>query len=129
MIAYAGPTDMRLPIQDALSYPARWTAAVEPLDLVASAPWTFEPAEPERYPALALARRALGVGGTAAAILNAADEVAVAAFLEGRLAFDRIIPVVAEVLDACDVTAATSIETIFEADAAARSEARQRLGE
>ncbi len=129
MIAYAGPTDMRLPIQDALSYPARWTAAVEPLDLVASAPWTFEPAEPERYPALALARRALDVGGTAAAILNAADEVAVAAFLEGRLAFDRIIPVVAEVLDACDVTAATSIETIFEADAAARSEARQRLGE
>ena len=59
MIAYAGPTDMRLPIQDALSYPERWTQAVEPLDLVSSAPWTFEQAEPERYPALALARRAI----------------------------------------------------------------------
>jgi len=129
MIAHAGPTDMRLPIQDALSYPARWSAAVKPLDLVASAPWTFEAAEPERYPALGLARRALDAGGTAAAILNAADEVAVAAFLESRLAFDRIVPLVAEVLDACDATAATSIETIFAADAAARSEAQRRLGD
>ena len=129
MIAHAGPTDMRLPIQDALSYPARWSAAVKPLDLVASAPWTFEAAEPERYPALGLARRALDTGGTAAAILNAADEVAVAAFLESRLAFDRIVPLVAEVLDACDATAATSIETIFAADAAARSEAQRRLGD
>ncbi len=129
MIAHAGPTDMRLPIQDALSFPARWAAAVEPLDLIASAPWTFEPAEPERYPALGLARRALAAGGTAPAILNAADEVAVAAFLEGRLAFDRIVPVVAAVLDACEVTVADSIETIFAADAAARSEARLRLDE
>ena len=128
MIAHAGPTDMRLPIQDALSYPARWSAAVEPLDLVASAPWTFEAAEPERYPALELARRALDAGGTAPAILNAADEVAVAAFLEGRLAFDRIVAVVAEVLDQCNATTATDIETIFAADAAARSEAQRRLG-
>lgn len=128
MIVHAGPTDMRLPIQDALSYPARWTLAVEPLDLVASAPWTFEQTEPEHYPALALARQALEAGGTAPAILNAADEVAVAAFLEGRLAFARIVPFVAEVLEACDITDADGIETIFEADATARSEAKRRLG-
>ncbi len=129
MIAHAGPTDMRLPIQDALSFPARWAPAVEPLDLIASAPWTFEAADPERYPALGLARRALAAGGTAPAILNAADEVAVAAFLEGRLAFDRIVPVVAAVLDTCEVTAADSIETIFVADAAARAETLLRMDE
>ncbi len=129
MIAYAGPTDMRLPIQDALSYPERWTQAVEPLDLVSSAPWTFEQAEPERYPALALARQALEMGGTAPAVLNAADEVAVAAFLEGRLSFARIIPFVAKVLEGCDISDADNIETILEADATARSEAKRHLGE
>ena len=129
MIAYAGPTDMRLPIQDALSYPARWTHSVEPLDLVSSAPWTFEQAEPKLYPALALARQALEMGGTAPAILNAVDEIAVAAFLEGRLAFARIIPFVAEVLEGCNITDADDIETILEADATARSAAKRHLCE
>jgi 1-deoxy-D-xylulose-5-phosphate reductoisomerase len=129
MIAYAGPTDMRLPIQDALSYPERWTHSVEPLDLVSSAPWTFEQAEPELYPALALARQALEMGGTAPAILNAVDEIAVAAFLEGQLTFARIIPFVAEVLEGCNITDADDIETILEADATARSEAKRHLGE
>jgi len=127
MIAHAGPTDMRLPIQDALSYPERWDRAVEPLGLPESAPWTFEPTDGERYPALALARRALELGGTAPAILNAADEVAVAAFLDGTLAFDRIVPLVADVLDACDATAATDLDTVFAADHAARAETGRRL--
>ena len=127
MIAHAGPTDMRLPIQDALSYPARWTAAVEPLDLVASAPWTFEEADPDRYPALGLARRALDAGGTAPAILNAADEVAVAAFLAGHVGFDRIVPLVADVLGASRITDASGIEAILEADAGARTETERRL--
>jgi 1-deoxy-D-xylulose-5-phosphate reductoisomerase len=127
MIAHAGPTDMRLPIQDALSYPQRWERTVEPLGLPESAPWTFEPADPERYPALALARRALYVGGTAPAILNAADEVAVAAFLDGALPFDRIVAVVSEVLAACEVRPATDLETLFAADAAARAEAERHL--
>ena len=98
MIAHAGPTDMRLPIQDALSYPERWERAVEALDLPGSAPWTFEPADPARYPALGLARDALSAGGTAPAMLNAADEVAVAAFLQGKLPFDRILPTVSATL-------------------------------
>jgi 1-deoxy-D-xylulose-5-phosphate reductoisomerase len=127
LIAHAGPTDMRLPIQDALSHPQRWERSVEPLGLPESAPWTFEPAEPDRYPALALARRALDAGGTAPAILNAADEVAVAAFLGGALSFDAIVSLVADVLDACEVTAADELESVFAADAAARAETERRL--
>jgi 1-deoxy-D-xylulose-5-phosphate reductoisomerase len=127
MIAHAGPTDMRLPIQDALSYPERWERAVEPLGLPESGPWTFEPADPERYPALSLARRALEAGGTAPATLNAADEVAVAAFLSGALPFDRIVPLVSEVLDASDVTAMDDLDAVFAADRAARGETQRRL--
>ena len=69
------------------------------------------------------------MGGTAPAILNAADEIAVAAFLEGRLAFTRIIPFVAEVLQGCNITDADDIETILEADATARSAAKRHLVE
>lgn len=127
MIAHAGPADMRLPIQDALSYPERWDRAVEPLNLPESGPWTFEPANPERYPALSLARRALEAGGSAPATLNAADEVAVAAFLGGALPFDRIVPLVSEVLDACEVTATDDLDAVFAADRAARDETERRL--
>jgi len=127
LIAHAGPTDMRLPIQDALSYPDRWPRAVDALDLPQSAPWTFESADEGRYPALALARRALQLGGTAPAVLNAADEVAVVAFLAGSLAFDRIVPLVAEVLEATDIGAADTLDAIFAADAAARSATERRL--
>lgn len=125
MIAHAGPTDMRLPIQDALSYPDRWRGTVERLDLPASAPWTFESAD--GYPALALARRALEVGGTAPAVLNAADEVAVAAFLDGALPFDEIVPLVAAVLDGTEIDNATEIDTVLAADRAARVATKQRL--
>ncbi len=127
MIAHAGPADMRLPIQDALSYPERWERAVEPLSLPESGPWTFEPADPERYPALSLARRALEAGGSAPAILNAADEVAVAAFLGGTLPFDRIVPLVSEVLDTCEVTTAGDLDAVLAADRAARDETQRRL--
>jgi 1-deoxy-D-xylulose-5-phosphate reductoisomerase len=127
LIAHAGPTDMRLPIQDALSYPERWERAVEPLGLPASAPWGFEAVDDERYPALTLARDALERGGTAPAVLNAADEVAVAAFLAGRLPFTAIVPLVAEVLEARPAVAADSIDAVLAADAAARAEAEQRL--
>jgi len=127
LIAHAGPTDMRLPIQDALSYPERWEPAVEPLDLIASGPWSFEPADPDRYPALRLARQAMQAGGTAPAFLNAADEVAVAAFLDGTLPFRRIVAVVAEALESAEVGPADTLDAVFEADRAGRRVARAIL--
>jgi 1-deoxy-D-xylulose-5-phosphate reductoisomerase len=127
LIAHAGPTDMRLPIQDALSYPERWERAVDALDLPASGPWNFEPADRDRYPALGLARDALARGGTAAAALNASDEVAVAAFLGGQLAFDRIVPLVAEVMETVDPAPLDDLESVFRTDRAARAETERRL--
>jgi 1-deoxy-D-xylulose-5-phosphate reductoisomerase len=127
LIAHAGPTDMRLPIQDALSYPERWEPAVEPLDLIASGPWSFEPADPDRYPALRLAREAMQAGGTAPAFLNAADEVAVAAFLDGALPFRRIVAVVAEALESAESGPADALDAVFEADRAGRRAARAIL--
>ena len=129
MIAAAGPTDMRLPIQDALTYPERWKPSVTPLSLVDSSPWTFEAADPERYPALGLARAALERGGTAPAVLNAADEVAVEAFLAGRLPFDKIVDVAEHTLDEVQNGAATTLQGIFAADREARRIACRMLEE
>lgn len=127
MIAHAGPTDMRLPIQDALSYPERWDRAVDALDLPASAPWTFEAADPRSYPALGLAREALRTGGTAPAMLNAADEIAVAAFLKGALPFDQILPTVRDTLAVVEATPADSLDAILDADRVARAAAADIL--
>lgn len=125
LLAQAGPTDMRLPIQDALTYPERWEPSVPRLDLTASSPWTFLPAGD--YPALRLARRALEIGGAAPAVLNAADEVAVEAFLDGSLSFDRITGLVEMVLEEISPEAADSIEAIRRADARGREIARSHL--
>ena len=129
MIAHAGPTDMRLPIQDALSYPHRWEPTAEPLGLPESSPWTFEPADHDRYPALRIAYEALSTGGTAATVLNAADEVAVAAFMDGALPFDRIIPLVSNVLENATIGPLDDIQSVLEADRAARADARRILDE
>jgi 1-deoxy-D-xylulose-5-phosphate reductoisomerase len=127
LVAQVGPTDMRIPIQYALSYPERWSSVVEHLDVPTSSPWEFEPSEGERFVALDLARQALRAGGTAPAVLNAADEVAVAAFLQQELRFDQITAVVADVLEEVAVSTADSIESILEADATARRAARARV--
>ena len=129
MIAHAGPTDMRLAIQDALSYPHRWEPSVEPLDLAASSPWTFEATDRDRHPALRIAYDALATGGTAPAVVNAADEVAVAAFLGGSLPFDRIVPVVARTLENLAIAPLAGIDSALEADAAARRETTRILEE
>lgn len=127
LLAHAGPTDMRLPLQDVLAYPERWPPVAEPLELPRSSPWTFQAAAEETYPALGLARRALALGGTAPAVLNAADEVAVEAFLEGNLRFDRILTVVADALDRHDPLPGPSLEAIREADREGRELARDRV--
>jgi 1-deoxy-D-xylulose-5-phosphate reductoisomerase len=100
VIAQLGVTDMRLPIQYAFSYPERWSATLPPLDLAHAGRLEFEPPDTRRFPCLALAFRALRGPDGLAIVLNAANEVAVAAFLEGRLSFTGISATIAQVMDA-----------------------------
>ena len=100
LLAQLGATDMRLPIQYAFSYPERWEAPLPGLDLARCGDLAFEEPDHDRFPCLGLAYRALRGGPALPVVLNAANEVAVAAFLEGRLAFPAIPAVIEEVLDA-----------------------------
>jgi len=99
ILAQLGVTDMRLPIQYALSYPDRWEAPIPPLDLTQCGALTFEPADTARFPSLDLAFRALQGDAGLPIVLNAANDVAVAAFLEGRLPFTSIPEVIAASMD------------------------------
>ena len=100
MIAQLGVTDMRLPIQYAFSYPERWTAALPPLDLAHAGRLEFERPDPRRFPCLGLAFRALRGGEGLAIVLNAANEIAVSAFMHGHLGFPGIAEVIARTMDA-----------------------------
>ncbi len=121
--AQLGAPDMRVPIQYALCYPDRPPVAWKRLSLLDVASLTFEPPDFERFPCLALAYRAGREGGTAPAALNAANEVAVEAFLMERIGFGDIARCVESVLEAHTVTDAGDLESILEADAWARHEA------
>jgi 1-deoxy-D-xylulose-5-phosphate reductoisomerase len=102
IIAQLGVTDMRLPIQYAFSYPERWTAPVAPLDLTRCGQLDFEPPDTTRFPCLSLAFRALEGHPGLPVVLNAANEIAVQAFLDGRLGFQDIAPTIERALDAFD---------------------------
>jgi 1-deoxy-D-xylulose-5-phosphate reductoisomerase len=123
VLAQLGNPDMRIPIAHALAYPERIDPGVEALDLFAVASLDFEPPDLDRFPCLRLAYRALQAGGSAPILLNAANEVAVASFLERRLAFDRIPEVLARVAAA----PVESLEDVLAADALARRTAMQKL--
>jgi 1-deoxy-D-xylulose-5-phosphate reductoisomerase len=97
-LAQLGPSDMRVPIASCLAWPQRMETGLAPLDLAAIGQLTFEPTNEELFPATRLCRDAIKAGGGAPAVLNAANEVAVAAFLEERIAFTRIAAVVEETL-------------------------------
>ena len=127
ILAQLGNPDMRIPIAHALGWPERIASGVESLDLVAAARLDFEAPDVSRFPSLRLAREAAEAGGTAPAVLNAANEVAVAAFLAGDAGFNRIPEVIEDVLQHHDSATATSLEAVLEADARARAEARRRL--
>jgi len=99
VIAQLGVTDMRLPIQYAFSWPERWEAPLPPLNLAQCRTLGFEEPDHDRFPCLGLAYRALSAGGTSPVVLNAANEVAVAAFLERRLPFPGIPRLIEQVLD------------------------------
>ena len=120
VIAQLSNPDMRVPIAHALAYPQRIESGAKPLDLAAIGRLDFEPPDMRRFPCLGLAFEALRAGGTAPAILNAANEVAVDAFLRGRLGFTGIAQVSADVLGQIAVTGADDMECILEADRSAR---------
>jgi 1-deoxy-D-xylulose-5-phosphate reductoisomerase len=98
-MAQASPPDMRIPIALGLAWPGRVPDAAPGCDWTTAATWEFYPLDDDAFPAVQLARRAGTAGGTAPAVFNGADEACVAAFVEGRLAFDRIVPTVAWVVD------------------------------
>lgn len=120
VLAQLGAPDMRTPIAHALAWPERVESGSARLDLTAIGRLHFEAPDLVRFPSLDLARAAAAAGGTAPAVLNAANEVAVAAFLEGRLNFPGIPAVIDEVLSALPAAAAESLEGVLEADATAR---------
>ncbi|MCJ7420222.1 1-deoxy-D-xylulose-5-phosphate reductoisomerase [Sphingomicrobium astaxanthinifaciens] len=127
ILAQMGPSDMRVPIAHCLAWPERMETAIERLDLPTIARLDFEAPDPERFPALRLARAALEAGGSAPARLNAANEVAVAAFLDERIGFADIAATVEAVLAASDPGAPQSIEQLLEIDAATRAMTRERV--
>ena len=126
-IAKLSPPDMRLPIQLAIGAPTRLPRAPASMDWGAAQQLTFEPVDAETFPMLGLAVTAGRTGGTAPAVYNAANEEAVAAFLERRLGFLGIAETVAAVLEAHEAVPATDLDTVLAADTWARAEARERL--
>jgi 1-deoxy-D-xylulose-5-phosphate reductoisomerase len=121
VIAQISATDMRMPIQYALTYPERSDAPVPRLDWRQARNWEFHPPDYARFPLLGLAYSALETGGSATCTLNAADEVAVEAFLEGRIGFQAIAEVVEETLNHVPVRRLGSIDDILEVDRKSRS--------
>lgn len=126
-LAQLGPSDMRVPIASALAWPRRMDTPCKPLDLPAIGELTFMAPDEERFPATRLAREAVQQGGAAPAVLNAANEVAVAAFLAGQIAFTQIADIVGETLDADLPRAPTSLDDVLAVDAGARSRASALL--
>ena len=124
-LAQLGSPDMRIPIASALAWPVRMTTPCQPLDLARIGRLDFEAPDEERFPALRLARHVAGQGGSAPAILNAANEVAVAAFLKGEIGFLDIAMIVEDVLNRYSAPAPCRIEDVLDVDARARTMAGQ----
>jgi 1-deoxy-D-xylulose-5-phosphate reductoisomerase len=126
VIAQMGHPDMRGPIQYALTWPERFDAPVRRLDLAELKSLTFEAPDPVRFPALNLGRRAIRAGGTMGAVLNAANEIAVEAFLAGRIRFTQIAAIVGETMDAHRFLPVPTLQDLQAADAWARDDAARR---
>ncbi|QLC21478.1 1-deoxy-D-xylulose-5-phosphate reductoisomerase [Parasphingopyxis sp. CP4] len=127
VLAQLGAPDMRIPIAHTLAWPNRMDTPCERLNLAEIARLDFEDPDPVRFPAIALARAAMEAGGARPAILNAANEEAVAAFLAKRIGFLEIATIVADVLDRYAPDAPHSIDDVFAIDAEARTQAQQQM--
>jgi 1-deoxy-D-xylulose-5-phosphate reductoisomerase len=123
MIAQMGVTDMRHAIQYALTFPERKISCLEPLDFRKISQLTFEEPDLERFPCLDLAYRALKIGGTMPAVLNAANEIAVQAFLNDEIRLSEIPEIIESVMDEHEALPVTNLETVLEIDAWARKRA------
>ncbi|MFV0476386.1 MAG: 1-deoxy-D-xylulose-5-phosphate reductoisomerase [Parahaliea sp.] len=128
VLAQLGNPDMRTPIAYGLAWPERIDAGVKSLDLVALSRLDFEAPDESRFPCLRLAREAVEAGGTAMVICNAANEVAVAAFLDGRIGFGDIARVIEQTLGRCSPVEPSSLTVVETADTAAREMATSLLG-
>ena len=122
VIAQLSPPDMKLPIQYALSYPHRWECPAALLDLTQSHTLEFEPPDTDKFPAIGLGLEVARSGGSAGAVLNAANESAVAGFINNQIRFDEIIPACRSVLENHNFVAHPTLERIIELDAWAREE-------
>jgi 1-deoxy-D-xylulose-5-phosphate reductoisomerase len=127
VLAHLGCPDMRTPIAYALHHPERTGLDVARLDLAAVGSLTFEAPDLDAFPALRLSREAALAGGTAPCVLNAANEIAVSAFLGGRIAFTRIAEVIECALDELGSEPVREFDVLFEADRSAREVAREAL--
>lgn len=128
VLAQLGQPDMRTALAHALAWPQRIFSGVDWLDLVGSSPLEFDVVDEVRYPCMTLAKQALHTGGTAMTILNAANEIAVAQFLQRGLRFTDIATVIDHTLNKLTITVADSVETVQNADLLAREEARNFAG-
>ena len=126
-LAQLGPTDMRIMIQYALSYPQRLSAPVPRLDLQAARTLNFEPVDFDKFPCLSLAYTAADVGGTLPVVLSSADEVVVAAFLNADIGFMDIPAILGRVMDQHEVTAEPTLSDILEADQWAKNTTRSLI--
>ncbi len=129
VLSQMGFPTMELPILYALTHPDRLTDGVRRFDPVAAGPLTFEPVDHDRFPTFRLGERAGRAGGTGPAVYNAANEEAVAAFLDGTLPFVEIPRVIEGTLDACALRSAESLEAVQDADREARRRARKLIEE
>ena len=127
VLAQLGEPDMRTPIANGLAWPERIEAGVAPLDLLSRGALRFEAPEPARFPCLALAEAAAAAGGSAPAVLNAANEIAVGAFLDRRVGYTAIPAIIDATLEAVSAGDASTLEAVLEADAVAREHAVQLL--
>lgn len=128
VIAQLGATDMKHPIQYALTYPERKENCLKSLDFTVIGQLTFEEPDLERFPCLDLAYTALRAGGTTPAVLNAANEISVQAFLDGKIGLNDIAAINNAVMDEHDTANASSLEVVLEADEWARQRAIMKLG-
>lgn len=128
VVAQLGPPDMRLPIQYALSYPERWDGPAARLDFQQAFALEFFPPDEERFPALGLGHEVARRGGTAGAVLNAANEAAVAGFLRGQIRFMDVVPACRAVLDEHNYDPSPTLQQLWELDAWARKEMTKWMG-
>ena len=127
IIAQLGVTDMKHAIQYALTFPERKIGCLEPLDFRKFSTLTFEEPDFEKFPCLSLAYKALKIGGTMPAVLNAANEIAVQSFLDNKIRLSDIPCIIESIMDKHKTQSASNLETILETDAWARNEAREIL--